>query len=409
MSTVALPTEEHFPLNLSGRIPELDGLRGVAIGMVLLYHYFQQTWLTRPGSLPAYLQAAARLTWSGVDLFFVLSGFLIGGILLDARTSTNYFQVFYTRRFFRIIPIYFATLLIFPALLHSAQSMRQFDFYWLSAHPLPWYSYWAFTQNFWMAHAGSFGANGLAITWSLAIEEQFYLTLPLIVRLVSGRWFTACILTGICSAPILRIVMRFMWPENWISRFVLMPCRADALLLGVLAAILLRDLRWRKRIEGSRLPFAIILSIFIFGIAYLTVRAPSAASPLMGDIGYTWLALFYVCVLLFALAQPNSLLSRSLRVKWLGWLGSIAYGTYLIHEMIDGMIFGIVWRHDPNITGGYTLLTSLFALFITLVIARLSWRYFENPLIRVGHRSGYKFEVPRTERPVPSAHQLVCP
>src|SRR5258708_1205348 len=97
----------------AGRIPELDGIRGIAIGMVLIAHCF--AIVSRPGSALAYALVPLRLDWTGVDLFFVLSGFLIGGILLDARGSSNYFRVFYTRRFFRIVPIY-AVLLASVAL-----------------------------------------------------------------------------------------------------------------------------------------------------------------------------------------------------------------------------------------------------------------------------------------------------
>jgi hypothetical protein len=104
----------------TSRIPELDGLRGIAIGMVIVWHYFSTVVQASLGSSLSYLVAATRLTWSGVDLFFVLSGFLIGGILLDAREATNYFRVFYRRRFFRIVPIYAAVLLIFPILASSA-------------------------------------------------------------------------------------------------------------------------------------------------------------------------------------------------------------------------------------------------------------------------------------------------
>src|SRR6267154_1957689 len=104
--------KQSLQLNLSGRIPELDGIRGIAIGMVLIHHYFFQPIAAPPATLLSYVQAATRLAWSGVDLFFVLSGFLIGGILLDARTSSNYFPVFYTRRFFRIVPIYFVFILL---------------------------------------------------------------------------------------------------------------------------------------------------------------------------------------------------------------------------------------------------------------------------------------------------------
>ena len=376
---------------ITRRIPELDGLRGIAIGLVLIWHYFVLPTRAAPATSLSYVLVFGRLTWSGVDLFFVLSGFLIGGILLDARNATNYFRVFYRRRFFRIVPIYAAILLVFPALVFAAQRIHHGDFSWLIADPLPWYSYWTFTQNFWMAHTVSLGANTLAITWSLAIEEQFYLTLPLIVRFFSGRRLLACVLAGICLAPLARMAIRLVWPHNWAAGFVLMPCRADALLLGVLAAILIRDEAWRTRIQQNNLFFAISMPILLLGIAFLGWKAPNLESPLMQIVGYSWLALFYVSVLVFALTRRTSLVSQFLRIKWLGQLGGIAYSTYLLHQVIQGMLFGYFWSHEPHMTGGNTLLTALVALAVTTVIARLSWRFFENPLIRFGHRSDYQF------------------
>jgi peptidoglycan/LPS O-acetylase OafA/YrhL len=393
---------------IAGRIPELDGLRGIAIGMVVLFHYFQLTGITRPGSLLAYLQAAARLTWSGVDLFFVLSGFLIGGILIDASAATNYFQVFYTRRFFRIVPVYTAVLLVCPILVAAAQRIHNDGFIWLNANALPWYCYWTFTQNFWMAHAGNLGSSTLAVTWSLAVEEQFYLTLPLVVRLFTGNRLITCVLIGICTAPVLRITLGLIWHHSWVARFVLMPCRADALLLGVLAAILLRDARWRERIGRSDRPFAILFPFFLVGLAALTIWSASVGSPAVQSIGYTWLAFFYVSVLIYALTRPRSVLSRALRVQWLGWLGGIAYGCYLFHTAIDGMFFALIWHHDPVVTDASTLLTTLAALILTIVLARTSWHYFERPLIKIGHRSIYRFNTPSLEQAVPSRRGVGC-
>ncbi len=227
-----MPTASNpAPLNLSGRIPELDGIRGLAIGMVLLWHYFvypatAALATAAPTTALSYALVFGRLTWTGVDLFFVLSGFLIGGILLDARKAANYFQVFYTRRFFRIVPIYAALLLVFPSLITVMEWSHPGNFNWLTADALPWYSYWTFTQNFWMAAAATLGANALGITWSLAIEEQFYLTLPLLVRLLAGRRLLVCVLTGIFLAPLARITILHFWPYNWVAAFALMPCRA---------------------------------------------------------------------------------------------------------------------------------------------------------------------------------------
>src|SRR5882672_4447971 len=144
------------PLNLSARIPELDGIRGIAIGMILVTHFF--LFVTVPGSLFAYAFVPVRLSWTGVDLFFVLSGFLIGGILLDARDSSNYFRVFYTRRFFRIVPIYAVLLLsvYFVTALWQSRFLRGFDEI-LGGH-LPWLPFALFVQNFEMTFRDAWGA-----------------------------------------------------------------------------------------------------------------------------------------------------------------------------------------------------------------------------------------------------------
>src|SRR6266849_1319328 len=125
--------------NLSGRIPELDGLRGLAIGSVLIWHYFVSPAVATPASAFSYALVFGRLTWSGVDLFFVLSGFLIGGILLDARKATNYFQIFYTRRFIRIVPIYAAFLVGIAIMNFTVERIHYSGFIWLTKDALPWY------------------------------------------------------------------------------------------------------------------------------------------------------------------------------------------------------------------------------------------------------------------------------
>jgi peptidoglycan/LPS O-acetylase OafA/YrhL len=391
------------------RIPELDGLRGIAIGMVLIWHFFVNSTSAEPGTALFYARLVGRLTWSGVDLFFVLSGFLIGGILLDAREATNYFNIFYTRRFFRIVPVYFAVLLLLPDLTTLGLWTLHGNFTWFLGSSAPWYSYWTFTQNFWMAHAGNFGMFGLGMTWSLAVEEQFYLTLPILVRLIPPRWFVKFVVLGICAAPLLRMTLHFLWADKWIPVYVLMPCRADTLLLGVLAAILIRDVRWRERLQGSKLVFPVLLPVFSAGIVFLNLKSWSPTSPLMGNFGVTWLALSYTLLLLYALMRPNSLLSRTLRSKWLGWLGLIAYGTYLFHQPIQLLLFAYFSDGLPLLTSKYTLIITLGALILTILLARLSWRFFESPLIRFGRRSDYQF-AESTEKPLPqSAPEVVGP
>jgi peptidoglycan/LPS O-acetylase OafA/YrhL len=377
----------------TGRIPELDGLRGVAIGMVLVWHYFIVTNTATPGSLFAYALVPGRIFWSGVDLFFVLSGFLIGGILLDARESSNYFKVFYARRFYRIVPIYVVCLTGVMALSLLMQWRLASRLGWMLENRLPWFPYLVFLQNFWMAHANTLGAFGLGATWSLAVEEQFYLTLPSLVRFLSPRRLVIALAVGVIMAPCLRILLHALWPGHAYSWVLLMPCRADALLLGVLGAIAVRADRWRVIITNNRRALQLVLGLLGIGFAYLTLRAPNTYGVAMFTFGFTWLASFYLCVLLYAVSFRDSWTSRCLRFGWLCWLGSIAYGTYLLHEFVLGAIFGFAWSQPPLITNASQLGAAFIALALTLAICQLSWKYFEKPLVRMGHRLNYSFGI----------------
>lgn len=378
-------------LDLKGRIPELDGIRGIAIGMVLLHHYFFVSIQAQPATALSYALVVGRLAWSGVDLFFVLSGFLIGGILLDARASTNYFRVFYTRRFFRIVPIYFVCLVAALALAAASRAGFTPGLAWMLKDQLPWLPYFVFLQNFWMAVATTYGVFGLGVTWSLAVEEQFYLTLPILVRILSQRALVIVVSLGVIAAPVFRVLLHSFWPEYHYSWVVLMFCRADALLLGVLGAVAMRSPRWREALARQRAGFRMLLAILAAGFAYLTWKAADAYGIVMLRIGFTWLAAFYLCILLYGLTFRQSWIGRCLRWKWLAWLGSIAYGSYLLHEFVRALFFELFFHHAPQITSVAELIVSLLALAATLMLCQLSWRYFEKPLIKQGHRARYEF------------------
>lgn len=381
----------------SAHIPELDGIRGVAIGLVVFYHYIALYVIPVRGSLFWYLLLPARLGWAGVDLFFVLSGFLIGGILLDARDSTNYFSVFYTRRFFRIVPIYSAFLILFFSLAHlNAASSSKFQS--LTDGAFPWYAYALFLQNFWMAIANAGGPFATSITWSLAVEEQFYLTLPGLVRFLERKRLVQLLVEGLALALVLRVMLYCLWPRFIYSWFVLMPCRCDALAFGVLGAVALRNPDWKTWLENKRTGMLVLLLLLAGAIPILTRMEYSPYGLGTASLGLTCIGAFSLVLLVYALLFADSRLSRCLRWTWLRKLGTLAYAIYLFHQMIFLVVRNLLGSYWPTLTTtGFQLAVAFLAFSVTLLLCHLSWSYFEKPLVAIGHRAVYKFPDPSTQ------------
>ena len=370
--------------NFSRRIPELDGIRGTAILTILIYH-----WLILEGAaiLPERLETVGSFGWSGVDLFFVLSGFLIGGILLDARRATNYFKVFYVRRLYRILPLYGALCLLSIAVFYAHLSTHA----WLFEEKIPWYAYCTFGQNFWMAKYNAMSSRQLDATWSLAVEEQFYLTLPLLIRFVKERYLPYVLLAGIVLAPILRCALWLALDpiQQFTATYVLAPCRMDALLLGVLAAwALRREAGWQWFVAHRLLLSAAALGL---GIGYVLMihKRWGLGSFAQASFGFTWIALFDLSLLLLAVTHKPGFVSRIFRLRLLTELGILAYGLYLFHQPMLGLLYGLWGKKSPKLVGTAQMgVTSLAAMFL-IVFARLSWNYFEKPLVKIGHRHQY--------------------
>lgn len=365
------------------RVPELDGIRGLAILLILVWHY-----VLCEVAAPPLLFRFLHITGSGVDLFFVLSGFLIGGILLDHRDATNYFRVFYGRRICRILPIYFVWLLLYASLVpirHHLALGTAAD--WALESRFPFWSYATFVQNFLQAKHGSFGPLWLAPTWSLAVEEQFYLLLPLVIRFTPRKWLPLLLGTFVLAAPFARAFVYDPRQEG-VASTVLLICRTDSLLLGVLCAWLARQEGGPERIVRW-VPMLRILFCSGAGFAMLTAYVPETRlTRVMNDSA---VAVAYACLLMLALYAPRSPFARISRWAWLRRLGIIAYGTYLIHLAVAGVVFGLVLGRWPYIVHWSDLLLNLPALAVTICIAMISWRWFEKPIVRFG-RTQWKYE-----------------
>jgi len=358
------------------RIPELDGIRGLAILMVLVCHYIQIPLQSVPGSLPKYAAKLLSLTWSGVDLFFVLSGFLICGILLDNKESSTFFRTFYVRRTTRIFPLYFALLVIF-VFARSTLSIP-----WLFENAAPLWSYATFTQNIVVALKGLMGEQTnfwLGLTWSLAIEEQFYLILPFVVFFVSRRSLLLMFCCGIIGAVVLRIFS----PGD--HAYVLTPWRADSLLSGAAFAVLVRSPSFASWIARNRRMLVFAFFVLLAGAAAMTAKpwAPWAKNHL-------WLALLYSVFLLVVLTQMFPVLNRILVSRVLVWMGTISYGVYLLHPPVAALLhWYISGKTAPQFRTTTDIMVTVLAIIVTLGLATLSFRHFETPFLKLGQKFKY--------------------
>jgi peptidoglycan/LPS O-acetylase OafA/YrhL len=367
---------------LKERIPELDGLRGLAIGLVIFWHYVAGSVQVLPGSLAAYLLVPFSLTYTGVDLFFVISGFLIGGILLDAKQSPTYFRTFYIRRCLRILPLYYVGLAVFGlGLWLYASGARPLAS--LVEGVLPVYTYAVFAQNFWMA-AQSGPTNALSHTWSLAVEEQFYLSLPLLVRLLPRQAVLVLAIAAVAMTPVVRGLLGAQ------VAYVLLPGRLDALYLGVLGAILVRSTWVRGVVAQHRMLPRLALGLFAIVYALLLLRVWRDLS--FGPLALSGIAGFYLVVLLVCVLEPHSWMGRLARSAPLRGLGTICYGAYLLHLPLLLLSYALLLgRADgyPRLSDLASGLATAAALAATLLLSMLSWRYLEKPLIGYSHRWTY--------------------
>lgn len=360
------------------RIPALDGLRGIAILLVLLWHsLFQIGFRQHPGLHK--LINFGRLSWSGVDLFFVLSGFLIGGILLDHRDSPRYFSTFYWRRAYRILPLYFV-------LLGACWLAQQFG----NPFPgrLPWWSFFTLLQNWGMAWIGGFDRGGLGVTWSLAIEEQFYLTLPFLIRRISRKGLWYLLVTVIVGAPILRVLLIHYAAHGAIAAYVMTPCRADALAMGVVCALLARNKHMWNWLTAHRPMIYAAAGSMGLGLGVLLANGYGYYDKTLNGLEFSLLACFYAAILLIAITGKDQLVRAVFCNPLLRKLGMVAYGTYLVHYI------AIDWTSDFAAQSGRPsaiifVAAPVLGVFAAVAVAAASWRWFEKPLVRRGHAYDY--------------------
>jgi peptidoglycan/LPS O-acetylase OafA/YrhL len=393
-------------------VPALDGVRGLAIALVLGHHAVEGVPLADLPWVARISAAAISLGWVGVDLFFALSGFLITRILLESKGAPRYFASFYGRRALRIWPLYLATLAVLTvvalAFRGDPESTR-----FLAAWP--WY--WTHTLNLLLARAGDWvAASGTGHFWSLAVEEQFYLVWPLVIALLPLRAVApTCAALAIGGAALRTALL--MAGVSQVSVFVLPVTHVEPLALGGLiaaslpgplvapnglagaverAAMRLGSTRRAWWIAGALATTAILLA--------LTAAAHSPLAPLL-NIGLPLVALGSAAVVAAAaVAEPHTAVGRGLggpaRVsRALRWLGVVSYGLYVLHYPIFHVADVLAARAGLDDSGPSMLAARALALAASLVAAWASWHLWEKRWLAL------KRYVPRASR-APSLQPL---
>jgi peptidoglycan/LPS O-acetylase OafA/YrhL len=367
-------------INSNRHLPTLDGLRGIAIALVLGHSL---TLLESIHSVRAYLlNFSLSVGWVGVQLFFVLSGFLITGILLDTKQSPNYFKSFFGRRALRIFPLYFGTLIIAFVVLP-----------WMGDLPASFQQDYEHQTWFWFYLSNWYSGDiqGFPHYWSLAVEEQFYLLWPFLVyRLSPKSLLKLCIGLAIASLAI-RIGLRFAGEPEGIL-YTTSFCRMDALALGAAVAVLLRNPVWLERLR-TRATTLILCAVAVLLPTAVITRGFERTSFLGQTLGYSALSVAFALVIMAAaLADTQSvtawwrtiLASRPLRI-----MGKYSYAMYMFQRPLHKLV-GIPVLHwlaiDPSDSPGWDLAYVLVMSLLTLGVAMLSYRLIEGPILKLKDR-----------------------
>ena len=384
------------PISSTRHIRALDGVRGVAILLVMIFHFSREASLEFGQHATSWIdracQGTAAIGWCGVGLFFVLSGFLITGILWDAKDGRGYFRNFYARRVLRIFPLYYVLLttmfIVLPLVPSIDWSAPLRDQIW----------FWFYLPNMEKILVSGYHENTFHYAsthlWSLAVEEQFYFVWPAVVLIFNRRNLMRICGLAVVAALLLRIAIRVagVTPE---AAYRLMPARMDALAVGALVALAARDasdlaraVRWIRPIAAAALVVMLALTITRVGLH------PDDAW--VETIGFTALTGLFGAAILYAVTcAPASAAARALSHPAMTWMGKYSYGIYIVHLPIALIL---AWRVDR--AGGFSDLVGLQLPWVVLftlasgaasmAFAWVSWNVMESRFLKLKDRFSYQ-------------------
>ena len=368
------------PGNAHAHVPALDGLRGIAIILVMLFHYFGAAQGT--GFYDRFALGVMSLGWMGVDLFFALSGFLITGILYDAKKRARYFTNFYARRALRIFPLYYGVLVVLLIILPAIRPYRSEEMHDI-VRSQAWL--WLYAVNF----ARTFTAHQLDRVghfWSLSIEEHFYLIWPAVIFFLSRRQLIGTALLACAAAIAVRLLMLdqgFKAAEFTFSRM-------DSLAVGALVALLARGPEGLSRYVGkARLTggAAVALLLVAFIANGVDLRP---LNPFVQQIGFSIIAAaMAAAVLLVVVSRPESRIHRLLASASLRSVGRYSYAMYVFHVPLAPLfwlLFSFEWLDiNGRLHSGFLahLPYAVLASLATYALAWVSWHAYEQHFLKL--------------------------
>lgn len=372
------------------RIAELDGLRGCAVLMVLSWHFIGATLDRSLGAWAAPLARVLVLGRSGVDLFFVLSGFLITGIVLARRRDgAAFLGSFYARRALRILPPYLLLVGVFWALVAAGVSSSAIN------GQTPLWRHLSFTQNFWMIEHGVWGPGAISVTWSVAIEEHYYLVFPLLMLLLARRWVPAFLVTVALLSWAHRVGALDGTSRGAFAGYIGTLSRLDGLALGGLVAWAWQDDAARRWLETHKRAIGVAaVAMFVAG-ALLGIGFAARSFFLPVDLawhmmhwGHAFLAVLCATIVASVVTHVGDPRLAWLRGDGLRFVGGVSYTVYLFHPLILSVVFLAAHRAE-RVMGWADAGLVVVATVLTFAFATACRRWIEAPAIAYGRRYAY--------------------
>jgi peptidoglycan/LPS O-acetylase OafA/YrhL len=370
------PLPGQVPEVFRPHVPALDGIRGLAILLVMVVHLMTSN--SRSGNrFFDFVSAIRGATWTGVDLFLVLSGFLITGILYDSLSSKDYFRNFYARRVLRIFPLYYGFLLLLICLTIPLH---------LQWHGMQ-YVLLSYTQNLGIFTKDFTGFTPAPLVnlnhfWSLAVEEQFYLVWPCIVFFV--RDARKLILTALvlCSAALaLRFVM-LAHGASPVEIYVFTGCRADSLMIGGALALTFRTGLRPALLRYSGIAFFVLFAVMACVGGYL--GGINKDNYFVASVGYTIIAVAYAALIGTVIARP-AWTRIAFENSFMRFFGKYGYGLYVYHVLVGALTTPLRYRIDAasHSKAIGVVLSALIAGALSVVVAFTSYHLYEKHFLKL--------------------------